>query len=428
MRPGAQADVRFSVPLAEPVETWSPDRPSLYQATVETMGGGILDQTDRLAVGMRKVENRGGLLYLNGRQINLRGASIEEDAPGRGPALTAADQQRVVDELKAVHANITRSQYPLGQGLLSRLDRAGILVWTQAPIYHRDDLLHTPAQREFALNTLRGSILATRSHASILTQSIANELTPTPDTTPGTKAYIDAAAKIVRQLDPGMPVAIDVLSYPNFPAQQTYKQFDLLGISNYYGWYTGKAGHSTADLGGLVPFLRLTHERYPDQALVMSEFGAEATFAGPASEKQTYAFQTDYLKQTLAVAATLPFLNGAIYWTLREFAVKPDWNGGPPRPGITHTSIHHKGLITYSGAEKPAFRVAAELFGQTPLYRSAVEPTLVSGPAGGGPPSGGDAAVWLSLLCLAGLGGAIGRSARSRRRGGGAKGALTRAR
>jgi hypothetical protein len=428
MRPGARADVRFAVPLAEPVETWSPDRPSLYQATVETMGGGIVDQTDRMAVGMRKAENRGGLLYLNGRQINLRGASIEEDAPGRGPALTAADQQRVVDELKAVHANVTRSQYPLGQGLLDRLDRAGILVWTQAPIYHRDDLLHTAAQRAFALDSLRGSILATRSHASILTESIANELTPTPDTTPGTKAYIDAAAAIVRQLDPGMPVAIDVLSYPNFPAQQTYKQFDLLGISNYYGWYTGKAGHSTADLGGLVPFLRLTHERYPDQALVMSEFGAEATFAGPASEKQTYAFQTDYLEQTLAAAATLPFLNGAIYWTLREFAVKPDWNGGPPRPGITHTSIHHKGLIAYSGAEKPAFRVAAELFAHTPLYRSTVAPTLVAGPAGGGPPSGGSAAVWLSLLCLGGLGGAIGRSARARRRGGGAKGALTRAR
>jgi hypothetical protein len=416
LRPGARVDVRFSVPLDGPVATWSPDRPSLYQATVRTTDGTMVAQTDQLAIGMRRVENRGGLLYLNGRQIDLRGASIEEDAPGRGPALTPADEQQVVDELKAVHANVTRSQYPLSEGLLDRLDRAGILVWTEAPIYHRDDLLHTPLQRAAALETLRGSVLATRNHPSILTESIANELTPVPDTTPGTKAYIDAAVPIVRALDPGVPIAIDVLSYPNFPAQQTYKQFDLLGISNYYGWYTGKVDHSTANISGLVPFMRLTHQRYPGQALVMSEFGAEATFAGPADEKQTFAFQTDYLEQTLAAAAGLPFLNGAIYWTLREFAVKPDWNGGPPRPGITHTSIHHKGLITYAGQPKPAFSVAARLFAATPLYRPADGSVLIAGPAPGGPSGWDTAAVWTTLLCLCAIGAAIVRSARVRRR------------
>ncbi len=422
MRPGDRAAVRFYVPLDGPLELWSPDRPRLYRATVQTLADGQPTQTDGLDIGMRRVENRGGLLYLNGHQIELRGASIEEDVPGRGPALTPADQRQIVTELQQLHANVTRSQYPLSEPLLDLLDRAGILVWTEAPIYHRDDLLHTPGQRAAALATLTGSVIATRNHPSVLTQSIANELTPTPDTVPGTKAYIDAAVPLVRQLDPGVPVSIDVLSYPNFPSQRTYQQFDLLGISNYYGWYLGKAGHSTASIAGLGPFMRLTHARYPAQALVMSEFGAEATLVGPANQKQSYAFQTRYVEETLGAAATLPFLNGAIYWTLREFAVKPNWDGGPPRTDIPHTSIHHKGLISYSGAPKPAFGVAAQLFAQTPLYRAIDLPIAGAGPLGGGPPHSGDGLALLALAGLGGLGSAVGLSARMRRRTQAAKG------
>ncbi|MEA2355091.1 MAG: beta-galactosidase [Solirubrobacteraceae bacterium] len=417
MRPGERANLRFSVPLDGPVQTWSPDRPSLYAARLETRDGSDLAQVDQLAVGMRKVENRGGLLYLNGRQIQLRGASIEEDAPGRGPALTPADQDRVVEELKALHADVTRAQYPLSEGLLERLDRAGILVWTQAPIYNRDDLLHTAAQRAYALSTLRGSVLATRNHPSVLTESVANELTPTPDTTPGTKAYIDQAVRLVRGLDPPVPVSIDVLSYPNYPAEKTYEQFDLLGVSNYYGWYTGKPGHLTSNKDGIAPFMRLAHARYPRQALVMSEFGAESSIQGPADEKQTFAFQTRYVQETLATVATLPFLSGAIYWTLREFAVKPRWNGGPPRPSIPRTSIHHKGLITYDGQPKPAFGVTAQLFAQTPLYRTPEMPIASPGPSSGGPPRGGDTLAWLVALGLCGLTAAgVAVSARGRRR------------
>ena len=370
---------------------WAPGTPNLYHARVDTLVGAAITQRDDLEIGMRKADVRDGLLYLNGRQVELRGASIEEDAPGRGPALTAADQQQVVNELRALHANITRSQYPLSEALLDRLDRAGILVWTEAPVYHRDDLLHTASERSFALSTLAGSVLATRNHPSIITESVANELTPTPDDVPGTKAYLDSAVRVVRALAPAIPVSIDVLSYPNYPAQQTYDQFDMLGIANYYGWYVGKPGHSTANLADLAPFLRQTHARYPGKALLMTEFGAEATYAGPATRPGTFAFQTRYIQQVLATVGALPFIGGAIYWTLREFAVKPHWDGGPPRPKIPYTSIHHKGLIDYTGTPKPAFGVTAQLFARTPLYPTATLASAPGRPGGGLRPTAGSA-------------------------------------
>ena len=58
-------------------------------------------------------------------------------------------------------------------------------------------------------------------------------------------------------------------------------------------------------------------------------------------------------------------MGGAIYWTAREFAVKPNWLGGldpsfDPRPD----SIHNKALIAYDGTVKPAFDVMKQRIAQ----------------------------------------------------------------
>jgi beta-glucuronidase len=60
-------------------------------------------------------------------------------------------------------------------------------------------------------------------------------------------------------------------------------------------------------------------------------------------------------------------MGGAIYWTSREFAVKPRWDGGA-HP-LTRDSIHNKALIAYDGTPKPAYEVARAAFKATPLYR-----------------------------------------------------------
>ena len=140
---------------------------------------------------------------------------------------------------------------------------------------------------------------------------------------------------------------------------------------------------------------------YEGSGLVVTEFGAESTFAGPASEKETYAFQTRYIQDVLQQLAERPWVGGAIYWTLREFAVKPDWDGGADR-SVRRDAIHNKGLISYAGLRKPAWSTAAQDFGATPLYRS-VSPTLAAGLPQGG--HGGSPLVLLlvALAILAGL-------------------------
>jgi hypothetical protein len=371
LAPGQRARLRARIHLDGRPEPWSPDDPVRYQADLETRdGAGHLTQADHPKIGLRQVVVRDGHLLLNGRHLQLRGASVQEDVPGRGPALTDRDIDGIVRDLRAVHANVTRSHYLLNERLLDKLDAAGILVWTQAPIFHRDVLLRTPRQRANALATLRSTILATRDHPSTLLYSVANELNATPSRLPPTRAYMLAAARETRDLDPTRPVGIDVLAYPSLPFDPTYRAFDALGVNSYFGWYPGKPDRPTGNVEDTGPYLRRWHDRYPRQALVLTEFGAEATKSGPATEKQTYCFQADYLRRVLKVIAHSP-VDGAIYWTLREFAVKPFWDGlenATPRPDIAVDSIHNKGLISYRGARKPAWNVAERDFAATPLF------------------------------------------------------------
>ncbi|MEA2191663.1 MAG: beta-galactosidase [Solirubrobacteraceae bacterium] len=371
LRPGERVRVRFTVKVRGKAKLWAPEDPQLYAATVRTVLGGRTIQADQRRIGLRTVKVVDGALRLNGRTLDLRGASIQEDMPGRGPALTDADIETIVGELKSLGANVTRAHYLLDERLLRRFDEEGILVWSQAPVYHRDAMLKTPRQRSFELDNLRNTILAARNHPSVITHSVANELTPRPDDVKTTRIWMLNAAELARDLDSTLPVSIDVLSYPRIPRQKTYDAFDLLGINSYYGWYAGKPERSTANLDDLAPYLRAMHAKYPAHSLVMTEFGAEATEEGPADVKQTYAFQSRYLKRNLDIIDRLGFMGGAIYWTAREFAVKPYWDGGAkPLPVNGRDSIHNKALIAYDGTPKPAFAVARDAFRATPLYRN----------------------------------------------------------
>ncbi len=396
LQPGETTHVSFSVAVENP-QLWAPGSPSLYAATLTTLAGEAPTQIDARKVGLRGVTVRNGLLELNGRQLDVRGAAIQEDLPGRGPALRDADVARIVGELKAVHANVTRAHYLLNPKLLDALDAAGIMVWSQAPVYHRDRLLVTAAQREAALSTLRETVLAARSHPSVITHSVANELSAVPDAVAGTRRYLEAALAETKRLDPTLPVSVDLLSYPGFPAAKAYAGYDLLGINSYFGWYPGKDGHSTAKLSDLGPYLDRMRRLYPTQAMVLTEFGAESTFEGPAREKESYAFQAAYVAQVLDIVRARPFVGGAIYWTLREFAVKPDWDGGAKR-SVPRDGIHNKGLITYAGRRKPAWAIAEREFAATPPFRSVLAATGLGLPDGRG--GGGGGALLVTVIAL----------------------------
>jgi beta-galactosidase/beta-glucuronidase len=360
--------IQIGVPAPE---LWSPDRPQLYDAQVSLSYGGESVQLERRRIGFRSVTVRDGILLLNNRPINLRGASIHEDFPGRGPALTGPDMDTIVRELKELGANVTRAHYVLSEGLLNRLDQAGIMVYNQAPVWQRDhgvNLLRTALQRQRAVAQVKRTVIAARSHPSVIVHGVANELSFTPDRRPATRRFLLDAAAAARDLDPLLPIAVDIKTRPFLPRQRTYDAFDVIGINQYFGWYPW-----VEDFNLLEPYLVKARADYPSQALVMTEFGAEGRpdMADAAPDvKGSYAFQANHVARTMDLVDRLPFLSGAVHWTLREFEIFPGWRGGAiDGQGPNNNIRHHKGVLTYDGQRKPAWQALRDRFARVPLYR-----------------------------------------------------------
>ena len=357
--PGVTAHVGRALRVANP-HLWSPSDPHLYDASVRVAAGSRTLQRFTRKVGVRSVKVTGGRLLLNGQPLNLRGVGLQEDSRAHGFAIDNAVRDRQLGWARELGSSIIRAHYPLQPHTLELADREGVLVWSEVPVYQVEtEELAKSAVRDAAVEVLRTSILTNRDHPSVLLWAIGNELSSRPG--PAQAAYISAAVAVARQLDPGRPVGIAVGAIPGVGCQSDYAPLDVIGLNDYFGWYPGPAGAS-ADRDLLSGYLDEMRACYPKQALMISEFGAEANRDGPVEERGTYAFQSDFAAYHLDVYATKGWLSGAIWWALQEFRVRPAWDGGNPWPS---PPLHQKGVVTFDGAPKPAFATLQRLFRAT---------------------------------------------------------------
>ncbi|HZO59140.1 MAG TPA: glycoside hydrolase family 2 TIM barrel-domain containing protein [Solirubrobacterales bacterium] len=345
---------------------WSPERPTLHTGRLQlrTSSGRIV-QKHTVHTGIRVLRvSRLGRIQLNFRDVNLRGASMHEDSLSRGAALTPAQMRENIGHLRDLRATITRSHYPFHPYTLELADRYGILVWSEIPVFRMASRLFAISEvRNKALRMLRTEIARDANHPSVIVWSIGNENASRPGT--GLRKYIRKAERTVKDLDPTRLIGLATSGFPTVEKQPIYLELDVLGINDYFGWYNGPRG-TIADRNQLSGYLNRLHSDYPNQALVITEFGAEANRSGPVTEKGTFEFQAEWLRYHLDVFATKPFVSGALIWNLRDFRVKPGWAGGNPLP---HPPVNEKGLIDDFGRKKPAYSIVRGVYLRTGPFR-----------------------------------------------------------
>jgi beta-glucuronidase len=360
LRPGGTASFRGSLRVRDP-HLWSTSDPFLYPAAVEARVGGRVVGRWTVSTGVRSVDVSGGRLRLNGRPVQLRGVGVHEDNEQKGFAVDNAWRRWLLDRAKELGASMLRTHYPMHPYIHEVADREGLLIWSEIPVYGQksaviDDI--TPN----ALATLQRNIETNGSHPSVLIWSIANELSSKPGPSQG--AYIRQAKRTARRLDPTRPVGLAVAGYPGAGCQRRYGPLDVVGINDYFGWYPGPQG-SLFDRERLSTYLDSLRRCYPNDAVMVTEFGAEANRDGSVEDKGTYAFQQDFVNYHLGVFATKPWLSGALYWALNEFRVRPEWDGGNPFPA---SPIHQKALVRYDGTYKPAWTDVHRWYQSTPQF------------------------------------------------------------
>ena len=93
-----------------------------------------------------------------------------------------------------------------------------------------------------------------------------------PTSKPGTKRFLDSRPRrMARDLDPTLPISVDIKGRPGYAEQFTYHRSTCSGINQYFGWYRWVEDFD--DL--LEPYIREMRDLYPREAIVMTEWGAE---------------------------------------------------------------------------------------------------------------------------------------------------------
>jgi beta-glucuronidase len=356
-----------TVPAPAPA-LWSPASPSLYQLRI-TLGS---ESSYTARVGLRQLSWQGGRLELNGQPLKLHGASVQADTLGHGDALTAADEDTVVSELKAIGANAMRSQHPLDPGLLERLDAAGILVWQgvgpvegAANWYSTTPQLLSAAERQ-----AHAAVIAAELHPSIFAWNVVNEVAGNGRDEAEVR-YVRDTARWLHSRDPTRMVAVDVWGdHPPQHAGALYSEADAVAETDYTGWYDSPHA-SEAELGAQMRArLARMARTFAGKVLMISEFGAESNALNPPGAAGSYAYQSRLLSQHIAIYTADPQVSGMLIWLLRDYPLNPSFEGGLIHGVLPHLrlieGLNEKGLFTYGGQAKPAAALIARLFGALP--------------------------------------------------------------
>lgn len=341
---------------------WSPKDPQLYDAAVEAT---LLDgdrEGERVAryrarTGIRSVKVVRGRLQLNFRGVDLRGSGVHEMDLPRGSALTDEGQDQLLNQVRELGGLVLRGHYPFHPRILEEADRQGLLVWTEIPVYQvRQSQLARASVLKNAMGLLETTIQTNAHHPSVFTWSVANELTTNPG--PPIARYMQEARRTVDANDPTRPMAYARQSGVKYGCIGIYGAVDILGLNDYFGWY-GSPTEPLADPAQLGPYLDRLRACHPNESIMITETGAEANRDGPDTEAGSYAFQAAYAAHHFAVYRSRPWLDGAIWWGLREFRVRPNWAGGNTQPT---PPWHGKGLLGRDMAKKPAWQVLRDEF------------------------------------------------------------------
>ena len=196
-------------------ELWSAEKPNLYTVNI-AVGGDIYTQK----YGFRKIENRGGQVFINGKRVMFKGADRHDTHPIYGKAVPVESMIEDILLMKRYNLNTVRtSHYPNDPRMYALYDYYGIYTMDEADVEcHANHSLSRKQswEAQYVDRQVR-MVLRDRNHPSVIFWSMGNE-------SGGGENFV-ACKKAIQELDDrlihyeGMNQVADMDSrmYPNLP-------------------------------------------------------------------------------------------------------------------------------------------------------------------------------------------------------------------
>ncbi|MBE6561883.1 MAG: DUF4981 domain-containing protein [Ruminococcaceae bacterium] len=172
---GAETD---SIAIADAV-LWSDEDPKLY--TLYLYAG---SEVIRIDCGLRRVETRGKVVYINGQKVKAKGVNRHDSHPLLGHATPYEHMLRDLYIMKEHNVNMVRtSHYPNDPRFTALCDKLGIYVCDEADIETHgfgrggnvDQLTDSEEWTEAYMDRARRMLERDKNHPSIIMWSVGNE-------------------------------------------------------------------------------------------------------------------------------------------------------------------------------------------------------------------------------------------------------------
>ena len=241
-------------------ELWSAEKPNLYTVNI-SVGGDVYTQK----YGFRKIENRDGRVFINGKRVMFKGADRHDTHPIYGKAVPVESMIEDILLMKRYNLNTVRtSHYPNDPRMYALYDYYGIYVMDEADVEcHGNHSLSKKKswEAQYVDRQVR-MVLRDRNHPSVIFWSMGNE-------SGGGDNFV-ACKKAIQELDDrlihyeGMNEVADMDSrmYPNINYMKRLdKQADLQGRPFFLCEYAHAMGNSIGNLQEYWDYIEFESKR-----------------------------------------------------------------------------------------------------------------------------------------------------------------------
>ncbi len=337
---------------------WSPQRPYLYSvySTIKDRGTHkTLDEVvNPLGIRWFSINPEKGF-YLNGKSQPLLGVSRHQDFVGMGNALTPDMHRHDFEMIKAMGANFVRlAHYPQDPEVYRACDELGLLVWSEVPVVNAvtaSDVFFNNAE-----NMQREQIRQTYNHPSVIIYGFMNEVfikmvTNNKLSKEQKDENIATTLKLAHELNritkteaPGRLSAMAMHHHAIYDETGISSIPDIAGWNLYFGWYYDK-------LNDFGRFLDEQHKKYPNRAMIISEYGADADERNFTFNPLQWDFSGDYQQVVhtsyLKQFKERPFVTGMAAWNFADFGAEGRQDAIP--------FINKKGLTNFDRTPKDVY-------------------------------------------------------------------------
>lgn len=306
--------------------------PYLYNAVAELIvDGEVVDRVEsRFGIRSFKVDPQKGFI-LNGKPYPLRGVSRHQDRPGIGNALLPEHHREDIELICEMGANTIRlAHYQHAQYFYDLCDEKGLVVWAEIPYISS----HLEKGVENTKTQMTELIAQNYNHPCIVTWGLSNEITMS-GASPAVVENHKMLNDLVHSMDKTRPTTEAVVTMCSMDNEYVHIS-DIVSYNHYFGWYGG-------NVNMYGPWFDKFHEKYPDKAIGISEYGCEALNWHATDIVQgdyTEEYQAYYHEELIKQIAVRPYLWATHVWNMFDFAADARAEGG-------ENGMNHKGLVTF---------------------------------------------------------------------------------